>query len=133
MIAILAASAGAAIGLIACDRNRRPVEPERVWSVSARNLHNSYVDGSDRYTDRTVVVALPPFSYILADGVIQWHGGDPKLPPDIIFVCQKVPPDATQVIEVQGVCRGRFEYRPLHPVGPRFHVRVDGATWAPHH
>ncbi len=133
VIALGVAAVAAVVGLIACEQTRRPIEPERAWAVSARNLHNSYVDGSDRYTNRTVQVALPEFSYLLADGTIQWHGGDPKMAPDIMFFCQKLPPDASRAIVVEGVCRGRVEYRPPHPFGPRFHVRVEGATWTPHH
>lgn len=129
VIALLAASTGVALGLFACDRARQPAQQPRVWTPSVRDLHNSYTDGSGRYTGQTVSLYLPAFSYLVAPEGLHWHGGNPKNPPDIVFAVRRPPADNTKALTVEGVCRGQV----VNPAGaPRFHVLVEATAVTAH-
>ncbi len=123
---------GIGVAPCACDRARKPPEPERVWTPSARDLHNSYVDASERYTNKVVNIALPAFSYVVVEGRIHWNAGNPRHAPDIVFTVSNPPADNTRHIEIEGICRGRVENKQSRPPDPKFHVLVEAWSVATH-
>ena len=116
----------------ACVRNQKEPEPEKTWDLDARSLHNSYLDGSNRWTGKTIRVMLIPDAYTVSSEGIYWHTGRDTDPPSIVFIVVGAPKDNKEHIELVGVCRGRVEDGKLRGAGHRFHIRVDVISLSKH-
>jgi len=95
---------GLAVGCLSCGPERPPVPPPVVHSIGVRDLHNSYLDGSDRWTGQRVRVTLRPGQFRSVEGRTCWYGERVGGVPSVVWDCS-CPEGRT--VTVIGTCSGR--------------------------
>lgn len=94
-----------AIGLTSCIGGEQTPIDTREYNPGIRTIWRSYDDGNDRWTGKTIVLALEPGEYTTHDGNLAWCARTNSDPPSILFDI-RVPKDA-KALTVRGVCRGK--------------------------
>lgn len=97
---------GLVIACLSCGPNRgpAPVPPPVVYSISARDLYNSYSDESERWTGRRVRVTLRPGQFRSVGGRTHWYAERVAGVPSVVWDC---PCPEDQIVVVTGMCSGR--------------------------
>lgn len=115
-----------AFSALGCGPSHKPPAPQ---IVSPRDLHNSYVDGAERWTGRPVKVTLPRGSYVVSGNALHWHPHNPAEAPGLVFNFA-TPPVAKdgEAITLTGTCRGKVRDDGRRSSGFNWHVLVDGCV-----